>query len=155
MKDDSRSQKKFVFVSSFISLHGKTTRKENTSNREMRADIGHGWRRCLINQWLMSSVRVQIKFIVIAAIVFFVRAHKQKYAFEHFNLAVIKLLNVCCLSGSMRKAGESRGLLHKNRIKTSRITKKRGLTYSNKCILAKSCTFAKPGYEGTTMSSQV
>lgn len=46
----------------------KKTRKENTSKREMRADLGHEQRRCLI-KLLMSVAWVQIVLIVITIIV--------------------------------------------------------------------------------------
>lgn len=49
MKNDLRSQREFVSVSSFISPLAETLRKENTSNGEMRANVGHEQRGCLIN----------------------------------------------------------------------------------------------------------
>lgn len=62
---------------SFIFFLGKTATKENTSNREMRADVGHERRRCLIKQ-LMSVVRVQIVQIIIAIIVSFLSGYKNR-----------------------------------------------------------------------------
>ena len=64
-------------------------RKENTSNREMRADVGHEWRRCLIKQ-LMSVVRVQIALIIIAIIAFsFQGTKKGNSLFFSFALSVV------------------------------------------------------------------
>lgn len=70
MKDDSRSHRKFVFVSSFILLLEKTTGKENTSKRETTADIGHKPTRCLI-KLLMTVVLEHIVLILIVVIVSF------------------------------------------------------------------------------------
>jgi len=55
MKDDSSSRREFVLVSTFISPIAVTTGKENTSNGEMRADVGHERRRCFIKPLISAA----------------------------------------------------------------------------------------------------
>lgn len=54
----------------FSSWKKKTRKKENTSKRETKADVGHEPRRCLI-KLLMTVVKEQIVLILIALIVCF------------------------------------------------------------------------------------
>lgn len=97
MKDDSRSHRKFVLVSSFILLLEKATGKEDTSKRETKADVCHKLTRCFI-KLLMTVVREQIAQILIAVIVCFVPRNKIETDFctlcSFYNL-IIKTSFMC------------------------------------------------------------